>query len=137
MFDGERRDLRVGDEIAAQLVGGYERSEDPGMALGGIRDPDRVPGQPVFNVSPRGMRRQRTFRSSWMRGNADERPQDLPRQTHPLRPVQNLRQPGTCACVKVTGCVDREEQDVGVYEHQRVVGSSSSSSASATLVTSI
>src|SRR5438309_6050365 len=72
-----------------------------------------------------------------MGADAEKGADALPRDAHATGSVQPLRQPGSRGRVEWALVVDREEQDVGVDEHQRNAGPSSCSIASATLLTSI
>jgi hypothetical protein len=82
-------------------------------------------------------RSERALEGSGVGRDAQERRQALPGQSHTLWSVQLLCQP--CGCVPMLRCalVHCVEQQVCVNEHQRALGPSSVSIASATLEKSI
>src|SRR5438067_10822615 len=86
---------------------------------------------------PGGEGGQRMFGGAWVRDDSNERTKYLPWQSHPARSVQDRGQPGSRGRVERALLVHRVEEQVRVYQHQRAVGPSSRSRASATLSTSI
>ena len=137
MFEGERRERCVGDEVAGDLVAGDELAEHSVVLGSGVWDPgDRI-GETVGDALPGDGRVQGLSAGPGVSRDAQERNEALPRHSHPARSVELLGQPGDSDLVVGASFVDGVEKQVCVEQHQRAVGPSSVSIASLTFAKSM
>lgn len=119
MFEGERGEMRVGNEVGAPGRVGEQAGQNLAMALRRRRHPDRLTVQPALDLVPRRRDRRGPLEDPWIGHDAQEGRDALPRKPDLRRPVQLCVEPVACGSVLRKLGDPRVDEQVRVDQDQR------------------
>src|SRR6185437_3661650 len=106
VFDGERGEVSIADDVAPELVPGDEVGHDPCVSRSFSRDPGDLGFQPVCDKAGGLLRREGSRRGSFMSADLEERDERRPGKGHPPVTVKTFGQPVAGPLVEGAGLVD-------------------------------
>ena len=119
MLDGERGKMGILDKIRVHSRRGEELSDYLAMALGGLRNPYSLGGEPGEHLPPRFGDRRGPFEYAWIGGQSQECKQARPRQADGRDSIQAGIQPCAGALVLGKGADVGVDQQIGIDQYHR------------------
>lgn len=114
MADGQRGEVRVGNEIARKLVSVDQLAQDLGMTVGRGWCPGRGRSKPALDLSPCDPRSKRLSSRPRVSRDPEEGSQALPGKPHTAGSVENILEPGARRLVETTAAIASVEKQVGI-----------------------
>ena len=117
VFDRQRCQMRIGDEIAGRPCATQHTRKDASMLLGRDGGADDRQIQPLFDITKRFIKRQWLGHHTRICGEADECTQYCPRQCNRFRAGERLIKPGARRIMPLRVAKDRIDQQICVDEN--------------------
>lgn len=119
MLDGKCGKMSILDKIRVHSRRGEEFSDYLAMALGGLRNPYSLGGEPREHLPPRFGDGRGPFEYAWIGGQSQECKQARPRQANGRDSIQAGIKPRAGALVLGEGADVGVDQQIGINQYHR------------------